>query len=453
VTFEQLRHFHRQPRVIGAWQALWGPVLPWLLPRRRRVGLALGGVLIAVSDPLREVRSISRTFCFTPDAPGAALVVVALAAFALGWYAWARRFASWPAWCQRHPQLCLHASYWAWLLVVWNVTPQNVTARTVLFGAALVLPLLLWRLGYLLMTAQRGKMAGTTLADHWFYLWPVWGGTAVPYGKGLDYLSACEARDPEALARSQLAGLKLFLLAALCGAAKGVLDGCVFGQDNAWRRALGGATLGIPPSAELMASGAPFALWKGWVSIYAELFRSVLAWGAKGHVVIGYLRLAGFYVFRNTYKPLLAETIVEFWNRYYYYFKELLVHFFFFPTFTRHFKRQPRLRMGAAVFAAAFFGNLYYHVIKAPAFLRGDWAAVWAQFNPRLLYCFALALGIFLSMQREQRRPRTVVRPPVRRALAIFSVWTFFAFIHLWARGNLTHGQRLHFLLGLFGLG
>jgi len=25
-------------------------------------------------------------------------------------------------------------------------------------------------------------------------------------------------------------------------------------------------------------------------------------------------------MFRNTYKPLLAESIVEFWNRYYYYF-------------------------------------------------------------------------------------------------------------------------------------
>ena len=45
-------------------------------------------------------------------------------------------------------------------------------------------------------------------------------------------------------------------------------------------------------------------------------------------MIVGYLRLCGFNVFRNTYKPLLAETMVEFWNRYYYYFKELLVNFF-----------------------------------------------------------------------------------------------------------------------------
>lgn len=415
--------------------------------------LALGGLFIAVSDPLKEVRSIPRTFGFTPDTFGAVIVVLALAGFALVWHALARRFASWPAWCRRHPQVCLHACFWAWLLALWNVTTGNITACTVLFGAALTFPLLLWRLGYMLMTAQRGKMAGTTLADHWFYLWPAWGGSAVPYGKGLDYLSACEARDPEALARSQLAGIKLFVLAALCGAGKGLMEGLVFGEDNAWRRACGGLTLGVPPPAELLAAGAGMPVWKGWVSIYADLFRAVLAWGAKGHVVIGYLRLAGFNVFRNTYKPLLAETIVEFWNRYYYYFKELLVHFFFFPTFTRYFKQSPRLRLCTAVFAAAFFGNMYYHVIKAPSFLRGDWAAVWAGFSPRLVYCFFLALGIWLSMQREQRRPRGFVRPPVRRALAIFSVWTFFAFIHLWARGSQPHGQRLHFLLGLFGLG
>lgn len=439
--------------MIQAWQRIWGPVLRWLLPRRRRLLLALGGVVIAVSDPLKEVRSIPRTFGFTPDTLGTVLVIVALAGFVLMWHGLARRFASWPAWCRRHPQLCLHAVFWAWLLVLWNVSLRNAPARTVLVGAALVFLLLLWRLGFMLMTAQRGKMTATRLTDHWFYLWPAWGGSAVPYGKGLDYLSACEARDTEALARSQLAGIKLFVLAAVCGAGKGLMDGLVFGEENAWRRALGGATLGIPPATEQMAAAVAFPVWKGWIAIYAELFRAVLALGAKGHVVIGYLRLAGFNVFRNTYKPLLAETIVEFWNRYYYYFKELLVHFFFFPTFTRYFKQSPRLRLFAAVFAAAFLGNMYYHVIKSPVFLQGDWAGVWSNFNPRLVYCFALALGIGLSMQREQQRPRGWVRPPARRALAIFSVWTFFAFIHLWARGQATPGQRLHFLLGLFGLG
>ena len=93
----------------------------------------------------------------------------------------------------------------------------------------------------------------------------------------------------------------------------------------------------------------------------------MLRLAVKGHLIVGFLRLYGFNVFRNTYKPLLAESIVEFWNRYYYYFKELLVTFFFMPTFTGPAKRLrhwPRLRLLAAVFAAAFVGNVYYHVIK-----------------------------------------------------------------------------------------
>jgi hypothetical protein len=190
------------------------------------------------------------------------------------------------------------------------------------------------------------------------------------------------------------------------------------------------------------------------VAIYCELFRQVLVRCAKGHVIIACLRFGGFYVFRNTYKPLAAESIVEFWNRYYYYFKELLVNFFFFPVFTRYFKQSPRLRIAAAVFASAFVGNMYYHIIASPAFALGDWSRLWAEFSPRLFYCFVLALGIYLSMLREKARIKG--GPPrcwPRRALAIFGVWTFFAFIHLWAKDSMSYAARFHFVLELIGLG
>lgn len=79
-------------------------------------------------------------------------------------------------------------------------------------------------------------------------------------------------------------------------------------------------------------------------SIYCELVRQVLRHAVNGHAVIGTLRLFGFKVFRNTYKPLLAESRVAFWGRYYY-----------FP---------------------------------------------WS----RTFYCFLLAIGIFVSMGLEKRR-------------------------------------------------
>jgi len=122
-------------------------------------------------------------------------------------------------------------------------------------------------------------MAGTTFVDHWFYLWPVWGGGNVPYGKGLDYLKTCEAKDDEALARSQLAGLKLFVLALICGLGMGLLLGWVFGEDNAYRRALGGWTLRVARIDDMIATPGDYPIWKCWVSIYAELFRLVLSLG------------------------------------------------------------------------------------------------------------------------------------------------------------------------------
>jgi hypothetical protein len=60
----------------------------------------------------------------------------------------------------------------------------------------------------------------------------------------------------------------------------------------------------------------------GRASIASSSGRS-FAMRRHGHMIIGTLRLFGFNVFRNTYKPLLSESILEFWNRYYYYFKEL----------------------------------------------------------------------------------------------------------------------------------
>ena len=145
----------------------------------------------------------------------------------------------------------------------------------------------------------------------------------------------------------------------------------------------------------------------------------VLNLAIGGHLVIGCLRLFGFNVFRNTYKPLLAQSLVEFWNRYYYYFKELLVEFFFFPTYVRYFKTRPRLRMLAAIMMAALVGNTYYHVLGSlHTLLQMDRASAWEFVGTRAFYCTFLALGIYVSMVREQGRrgqPAADSRRPLSR--------------------------------------
>ncbi|MGH8244685.1 MAG: hypothetical protein ACRETY_15200, partial [Steroidobacteraceae bacterium] len=150
---------------------------------------------------------------------------------------------------------------------------------------------------------------------------------------------------------------------------------------------------------------------------------------------------------------LLAESIVGFWNRYYYYFKELLVHFFFIPTFVSRFKRHPRLRLFAAVFASACVGNVYYHLIQHESLLNQDWVALGEMLVPRASYCVLLAAGIYVSMLREQRRSvARADRPWPRRAIAIFGVWTFYGLLQLFHDGRATLRTRLDHLLALAGM-
>jgi hypothetical protein len=451
MTWETLRNFHEQPALIAVWQKLLGPVLAWLTPPRRRFLLGLAALFIAFRFTHERLRKSEQTLQLSHHA--SMLIVLALLLLAFAWvcYLAAKNFPKLPRFLQRRPQICLHSILWLLLGWIWFAAPSSPALRTLVFGFMLALPFLLWRLGYMLLAGQHGRMTNTRFTDHLAYVFPLWGGSNTPYGKGWEYLSANEAKNETELAKSQLAGLKLLLLAALWSVAKEFLDGVFFGEENMFRRAIGGTSLEL---SDLFARPDAYSLWSSWLAIYLNLFSSVLGLAIHGHRIIGWLRLLGFNVFRNTYKPLLAETVVEFWNRYYYYFKELLVNFFFYPTFARYFKKQPRLRVFAAVFAAAFIGNIYYHWLGLGKTLAtADFRAMWGALESRFFYCFLLALGISISMLRHQRAGTAPSYGKLRRAAAIFGVWTFFSVIHIWAvRDPAPFLARLNFFLRLLGL-
>ncbi len=447
-----MANWHEAPALVAWWQACFGPLLGWLAPRRRRLILAAAGIVVLFRHPLAELQE-GTARAGLAWAPAAVLLLpLLLLAFVYLVYLAARRFALWPVWAKRHPQICLHALFWAGTVGFWFWRPTSPLLVTLFLGWIMVMPFLLWRLGYMLASAQRGKIALTTFSDHFFYLFPVWGGSDTPYGKGWDYLSANEARDTAGLARAQLAGIKLFGLAGLWWLVSRLMKSVVFGEPGPFQPLLP-FSLDLPRLGEMFDGG--YSRGVCWVALYAELVWTVLILAMKGHIIIGWLRLAGFQVFRNTYRPLLAQTVIEFWNRYYYYFKELLVNFFFFPTYTRHFKTSPRVRICAAVFMAAFVGNTYYHWLALDAALAtANFAAMWATLQSRMFYCLLLAAGICVSMLREQARGRATPSPTLfRKARAIFGVWTFFSIIHIWSEKDPARFlDRLHFFVGLIGL-
>jgi len=449
----RLRNFHEDPAVIARWQAWTGPLLTRLTPPRRRALLALAALWVVVKRPLKDLAPAIEMR--SPSGPAAAAVVILLClAIVVVTYVVARRFPALPAVVRARPQLWLHGLFWVLVLVCWMLPKGRGVAALAVAGLVLALPFLLWRLGYLLMSGQRGRIAGTRFADHLLYLYPAYGGTNTPYGKGIDHLARHEARTDEALARSQLAGVKLLALAWIYDRGLELTAGLVHGEPGG---RLGAYGLGLPQLETLMPMGAQVPWLAAWAAVYAELVSDVLRLAVRGHEIVGVLRILGFNIFRNTYKPLLAPSLVEFWNRYHYYFKELLVEFFFFPTYVRRFRTSPRLRMLAATLAAAGFGNLYYHLLQQDAFIStGSWAALHPWLETRALYCLILALGIYVSMRREQRRrgtPAAVLPGPALRLRRVAGVWTFFALIGIWGEAGIaSFAQRTDFALALFGL-
>ena len=455
MSFGRWMQFHEDARIIDWWQTRCGPLLDWLTPVRRRSILALLAIIVCFKELRKAVHDAAVPLALPQTPTEFALTVLLLIGLSWLMFQLATRFAELPAVVRKHPQLALHTFYWGFLAVLWI----SGTTHPVILAIGLMAPFMLWRFGYLFMAAQYGRIAGTRFSDHLLVLWPAYGGSNTPYGNGLGYLARSEATDRESLARSQLAGIKLILLGTFLDIVRGAFKAFVYGPGTPLTETFGGLTLGIPKLDGLVAAGGHAASpLQAWLSIYCELIFQVLRHAITGHMIIGVVRIFGFNVFRNTYKPLLAESIVAFWNRYYFYFKELMANFFFLPTFTRLgrlFRHWPNLRLFLAVFAAAFVGNMYYHLLNLnDQLVAGNVIESVYSLRSRFFYCFLLALGIFVSMFREQRRAGQAPAPGrLRQMLRIAGVWTFFSLIFIWnVKGGADFTTRVEFFLSLFGL-
>ncbi len=462
-AFTKWTQFHENPAVISWWHNKLQPFLAWFSPDKRRTILALAAFYVAYKM-LRESIHDAGKFGMAVNTPLEILLLCGFL-FLFLWltYKAAAKYSQLPAYIKKHPLLTFHAIYWAILFLLWNIPSDYPQFKHALFAFALMLPYLVWRCCYLLISGQQGRALKSKFSDHLFTILPVYGGSETPYGKGIDFLSKFEAHDTESLAKSQLAGIKLLLLGVVWRYSLKLMHALVYGPATSLTEKLGGNSLEIPELTTLASMGSNAPLLYSWLSIYFELFAQVLHHAAYGLGVVGVLRLFGFNIFRNTYKPLLAESVVEFWNRYYYYFKELLANFFFMPTFMqlgKILKNQPKLRLFLAVFAAAFVGNMYYHIIEQGASMAlGSVFETAYSLRSRFFYCFLLAMGIYISMLREQKRAgqpqssQALVNTYLLRYFKIFGVWTFFAMIYIWnVHGGIPFMVRTEFFLHLFGI-
>ncbi|MGZ8453586.1 MAG: hypothetical protein ACXWZE_15995 [Candidatus Binatia bacterium] len=457
-AYRSVSQFHENDRLI-AWLS-GQPWVIWLTPERRKSVLFYGAIIAGAVGVFSRNAKWRDYRALTPWLEhGLAFLMLLGLLFVL--YRATVRFKQLPPMVRRRPQICFHLIFWLLLALLWFFLPSNGFVVAVLSVILLSFPYLIWRAGYMLLSGQRGKAQNSRFRDHLFYIWPIWDGTNTPPGKGHDYLSRAVAQTPDNYARTILGGFKLLFLVALWKLVLELIAALIYGDTKSPFSALfHDYTFGLPRVKQILGRQLALPLVQIWLSLYLELVWETLSLAAKGHVWVGVIRLFGFNIFRNTYKPLLAQTVVEFWNRYYYYFKELMMENFFLPLYARYFHNSPMLRLVAAVFAAAFVGNMYYHLLQhKEQLVAGDWNRLWSLLGARMIYCALLTAGIAFSMLRQQRQRSRLPAAQagsaskLRSLRRIACVWTFFAVINFWnVTAPLTIAERARLFFSLFGL-
>ena len=405
----------------------------------RWTGLVLALLLFAVSwEPNRRRGALSvlaAALCLRAlggyRGCTAIWLIAAAGLFVAALWLWRLYLPGLRGWPSRRPLLLLHAGTAGVIAALWACHRLGLAGASTAALISLVSELL-WRGSYWVKWGVRNRDS-RQFSDYLFTLIPFAGHGGVPFGKGAEYVSRFEARDARELAAARLRGLQLLALAA------------------AWRGLL--MLLEPAPSmTSLLEAPAVLPLWERWTVLVVELLRDILALAGFGHSVVALYCLAGFRIPRNTDAPLFATTILDFWTRYYFYFKELVMDFFFFPAYFRAKGMSPRARTVLATFAAAFAGNLYYHLILyAPELVR-DPAQFSRMVSARMVYCALLATGLSASFLRALERKSAAARPWYRQIYGGAAAILFFALIHIWNfhAPEVTLAQRADALLSLF---
>jgi hypothetical protein len=393
------------------------------LQEYRRFVLAISPIAIVVMQTANDLLALGLT-----------LAVIALGIF-LYWCA-----MRWPqSRFGQRPVASLLIGFTA-LIVLARVATLRSWPHLILWGLVGALASYLWFIAYAL--SDRNSKPAEELTLELAALRPLWGSTNTPFPKGAAYLRRIEAKNPEQLAIFQLKGLKLLAWAILLAVLQGL-----------WYRFFHGyLRIPMPDQALTMSvQGIPVAWHLRWACQILAYFELIFAFSIFGHRIIAVCRMAGFNALRNTYRPLSATTIMEFFNRFYYYFKELLVDFFFYPAFLRYWKRHKRIRMIFATFAAAFFGNSLYHLMRDWQIVRdgGLWKAI-ASYQVLFFYNAFLAAGLCVSQLRKRGpKPAGFVRTHLLPAVG---VGFFYCILNVFDSDERMYPlvEHLRYLAGLF---
>jgi len=420
----------------------------FLLPRHTWTLMAISGIYWIPS-------MVKGEFNLTQRITG---TLLAVAVAALLWTVVQR----WPkSWVGRSPRLALLGVFGATVAAA-LVAPTGPGSR-VLWPLVEALSACLWIFSFALTDRALPERTDTALspktsspgtlwpgyfwrnAAMFFSFFPTVFASTTPFFKRPSAMRRMEARNPEERAIVQLKGLKLLAWSILLSLVWAILD-------------TASAAIGVPKLTDAIAASTahhPPAWYLCWASLLDGFFDSALRLALWGNTVVAGCRLAGFRLLRNSYRPLEARTVVDFWNRYYYYFKELVADFFFYPVYMRCFKKHPRVRMLFATWVAVGLGVPLFHFVRDIDVVRelGLWRAV-TGYHVFMCYATLLSIGIGISQIRKVSAPRDLQGSFLRtRLLPIARVILFFCFVSVFddLRRTVPIREHLLFLTRLAG--
>lgn len=342
----------------------------------------------------------------------------------------------------RHPVFILLTGY-SLLIVFAAYFPNTTPVYLTVWDITRIFGLYLWFIAYSLLDLRSKDRDGLSLQLGTYR--PFWGSTVTPFPKGASYLRRIEARDSQQLAVTQLKGLKLLAWSLL------ISYFARYYYMDFVHNYLAIPTFRVEFFRSVQHAADPWYVC--WASVLSEFFEEIITISIWGHRFIACCRMAGFNALRNTYRPLASRTIADFWNRYYFYFKELMVDVFFYPVFLNYFKKNKKVRMAVATFAAAGFGNAFYHYIRDLKYIAemGLWRSL-AAYHVYIFYCLVLASAITISQLRKRGpAPSGFLRAHV---VPTFCVVLFYCLLHVFDYTERAYPitEHFRFLAHLFNL-
>lgn len=251
--------------------------------------------------------------------------------------------------------------------------------------------------------------------------------------------------------RLQRRSLWLFVAAAAFGYLR-VLYVPIIGEEEKT------SLLMIQPALIALHSGKSLSALDLWRAVLTDFWIYFIWLMWTGLTAVATMRLAGFHVFRNTYRLYESKTFSEFFERYQYFYKELVFSIAFWPSFVRLRSIGLRWRVALSLFVSVGIYNTYLNLVfrwTKTVFLDFDGAAqkILTFSLNYLIYATMLAALIYPSMLRAVTGREPATTPIWWRVVKIVGIVCAFAAIRTFERsipGEYLVNWRMFF--GLFGL-